>query len=950
LAAYDWVVTNYGPVRESDDQGVPPVVPFAAPGLQDALTGRYDLERELGHGGMATVYLARDVKHDRPVALKVLHPDLGAALGPERFRREITTAARLQHPHVLTVYDSGESAGRLWFTMPFVDGESLRDRLTRERQLPVGDAVRIAYQVAQALHYAHTHGIVHRDVKPENILLTEDGNTLVADFGIARALQSGSEGTDGDKTLATRLTGTGLALGTPAYMSPEQSAGERNVDARTDVYALGAVLFEMLAGEPPFSGATPQVVIAKRLSTTAPSVRVARPTVSPALEAVVARALATAPADRFQSASDFAQALEAASTGATPVSETGGSVVSERTTASSTPAAFTVPASPRTRRTRRTALVWLVIPALVLIGGALTFWWHRRSGAASAVATAAATATGPTRLAVLPFDNVGRPEDAYVVDGITDEIREKLASIPGLQVIARASSNQYRGTTKPPQQIAHELGATYLLTGTVQFEPGADGHPARVRVTPELAQVGANTAPVSRWTRSLDAQVQDVFAMQADIAGRVASAMDIALGSATEAKLAEAPTKNPAAYDAYLRGLAATGGGASSEPAALRRALEYFRQAVQLDSGFADAWSSWASTASLLYVNGVPTPALAEEGRSAAERARALAPDAAATARALGNYYMRVARDYRKALAVLAHARQLAPDDAGLLANEGNVERYLGQGDAAVRDLRAAAQLDPRSAPTARVLAEALLWARQYPEARQAADRYLALTPPATSANAIEYRVMVELGSGDLAAARRVIAPAPAGLAPKELNRDALLVVMANYWDLYWVLGAADQQRLLQLPVSAFDGDRGAWGIVRAETYWVRGDTVHARVYADSARQAFQAQLQQAPNDPQRTALLGLALAYLGRSAEAVQKGERAVALDPISRDGIQGPYLQHVLARIYLLSGQREKALDALAPLLKIPYYLSPGWLRIDPTFNTLHGNPRFQQLIAGR
>ena len=236
--------------------------------LADALRDRYLLDRELGRGGMATVYLAQDLRHGRPVALKVLHPELAQTLGPERFQREIHLAARLQHPHILSVHDSGDAAGCLWFTMPFVEGDSLRDRLRRERQLPVDDALRIAVEAARALEYAHKHGVVHRDIKPENILLTGDGSTLVADFGIARALG----GDDG-------LTQTGLAVGTPAYMSPEQAAGDKAIDARTDVYSLASVLYEMLAGEAPYTGPTAQALIVKRLSEPPPSVRSLRPSV-----------------------------------------------------------------------------------------------------------------------------------------------------------------------------------------------------------------------------------------------------------------------------------------------------------------------------------------------------------------------------------------------------------------------------------------------------------------------------------------------------------------------------------------------------------------------------------------------------------------------------------------------------------------------------------------------
>jgi serine/threonine protein kinase len=251
--------------------------------LQDGLAGRYLLVRELGRGGMATVFLATDLKHDRPVAFKVLHPDLAQSLGPERFQREIRLAARLQHPHILTVHDSGETAGHLWFTMPFVEGETLRERLRRERQLSLDDALRIGRQAAQALQYAHEHGVVHRDVKPENLLLTRDGNTLVADFGIARALGGPSD---------DRLTHTGMSVGTPAYMSPEQATGDRDVDARSDIYSLGAVLFEMLAGEQPYTGPTVQAILMKRLTEPVPSIRSGRPTVPEAVDLAVMKALA----------------------------------------------------------------------------------------------------------------------------------------------------------------------------------------------------------------------------------------------------------------------------------------------------------------------------------------------------------------------------------------------------------------------------------------------------------------------------------------------------------------------------------------------------------------------------------------------------------------------------------------------------------------------------------
>src|SRR5712692_7377428 len=268
--------------------------------LTAALAGHYRIDRELGAGGMATVYLAHDVRHDRKVALKVLRPELAAILGAERFLAEIKTTANLQHPHILSLYDSGEADGLVFYVMPYVEGESLRDRIHREHQLPVDEAVRIAREVADALHYAHQHGIVHRDIKPENILL-HGGHAQVADFGIALAA-SRSEG-------GTRMTETGMSLGTPHYMAPEQAMGEREITPKADIYALGCVLYEMLTAEPPFVGATAQAIIARVMTEEPRSLTLQRKTIPPHVEAAVGMALAKLPADRFATAAQFAEAL-----------------------------------------------------------------------------------------------------------------------------------------------------------------------------------------------------------------------------------------------------------------------------------------------------------------------------------------------------------------------------------------------------------------------------------------------------------------------------------------------------------------------------------------------------------------------------------------------------------------------------------------------------------------
>ncbi len=867
-----------------------------ADGLHDALADRYRLTRELGRGGMATVYLAQDLRHDRPVALKVLHPELARTLGPERFLREIKLAARLQHPHILTVLDSGDAGGQLWFTMPFVEGESLRDRLEVEQQLPVEDAIRIAREAAEALDYAHRHGVIHRDIKPENILLTGD-HALVADFGIARALAGDADGEQ-------RLTETGTTLGTPAYMSPEQAAGARSLDARSDIYSLACVLWEMLAGEPPFTAPTVQAMIARRFTESPRPLREVRETVPEAVEKAVAKALSKSPADRFSSALKFGRALAAEPT-----------------------AAVRVTAAERPHRYRSVALIGLGF----LLGLGVLFGWLRRHAAEPAAGA------GTKRLAVLPFENLGDSADGYFADGMTDEVRGKLAALRGLQVIAHRSAAEYKGSTKSFQEIGRELGVDYLLVGKVRWEKG-DSSQSRVRVSPELIEVAGST---TRWQQPFDAVLSDVFQVQGEIAGKVAQALDVALGAGERERLEERPTRNLAAWDAFLRGENASKRMVEIEPSALERATAAYERAVALDSGFVQAWARVSQVYSSRYANGVPTPEGAARARAAADRALALAPDAAESRLALGTYYDFITGEYAKALEQFALGRRADPNNAELTSAAALSEQSLGRWENALEYLKRAEVLDPRSPQVASRLARTSLWLRRHDEAIAAADRGIALSP--TSLTLHQVKAMALLGKGDLAGARAAIRAIPAEVDPTEV-----VTHMANYWDLAWVLDDEQQRLLLRLSPSAFAGDRFAWAITKTQTYAYRGDLRRARAYADSAVHASRDVLTNTPDDAQRRVLLGLAHAYAGRKHEAIRHGERGVSLLPISKDAYTGPYYQHQLVRIYILTGEPQKAIDLLAPLLEIPYYLSPGWLRVDPTFDPIRKLPRFQALVS--
>ena len=867
--------------------------------LQAALGSTYTLERELGRGGMATVFLAIDVKHKRRVALKVLHPDLATALGPERFRREIELAAQLQHPHILSVHDSGETpTGLLWFTMPYVEGESLRDRLNRDRQLPIPEALRIASEAAEALDYAHRHGVVHRDIKPENILLAER-HALVADFGIARALAPPSGSTQ-------TLTETGISLGTPAYMSPEQASGQRDLDGRTDIYSLGAVLYEMLAGEPPFTGPNAQAVIARRFSEHPRRLRSVRDTVPEGVDRAVDTALATVPADRFATAGDLAKALELADRASSAPAPAHAAVpAAVSATAPSVKASITGSAAPPSPRARKPfPAVFTALGLGFLVGVGVLFAWRSRS-------VSAGGAAGATRLAVLPFDNLGDSADAYFADGLTDAVRNKLAGLNGIEVIASTSSGQYRHSGKTAQQIGQELGARYLLVGKVRWAKLSAGQ-SQVQVSPELIDA---TSAAEKWGAPFDAPLTDVFQVQSDIAGKVAQELKVALTPASQQTLAQRPTQNLAAYDAYLRSTAFQG----NDPATLRRSLAYAEQAVALDSTFAAAWAEVALRHALLYANTTSTPADAAAARHAADRAVALAPRAPEGYEARGYYALNVARDVQGAVTALGTAVRLAPSSASAVRRLSAAEGSAGRWNEALAHAQQAVTLDPRSSGAAHQLTSVLLTLRRYGDARAAAARALALGPG--DLLLIEDAVLSRLGEGDLSGAHALL-----DAVPPTLDRGALVAYVSNYYDLYWVLSDADRALALTLPTSAFDDDRGSWGIVRAEVYWLEGNTARARVYADSARLAFAGQVRATPNDAQRHLFLGLALAYLGQREAALQEEQRALTLARATGDQFDMPYFEHVAARLDLALGEHEWALDHLESLLREQYWVSPG------------------------
>jgi serine/threonine-protein kinase len=641
--------------------------PFAV-GLAD----RYRIERELGAGGMATVYLARDLKHDRDVAVKVLRPELAAALGAERFLAEVKITARLDHAHILTLIDSGAVDGNLFYVMPFVRGESLRARLTRERQLGVEEALTITRHVAAALDYAHRQGVIHRDVKPENILL-QDGEAFLTDFGIALAVSEAG----GD-----RLTGTGLSLGTPSYMSPEQAAGTRDLDARSDIYSLGAVTYEMLAGEPPVTGASVQAMVAKLMTERPTPLRVVRDTVPAGVDAAVMRALAKVPIDRFATAREFSDALVS------------GAVADPADTIASRSASR----SPGTGR-RKALAVAAVLLCLLLAAAVL---WRRGAPAAGA--------PGQIRsIAVLPLDNYSADStQEYFAEGMTDELTSDLASISRLRVTSRGSAMQFKGRNRPPTPaIAKALDVDAVVEGSV-IRSGD-----RVRITAQLIDARADR---HLWSQTFERKSSDVLALQGELASAIASAISVQLTPREQSRLATAPSVDPEAHDAYLKGRFFFNHPSDEN---LQKAIAQFEAAVKLSPTFAPAYSGlsdvyvWAG-----YNEGFITAAAARpRTKAAAERAVELDSLSAEAHTSLGVYKGWYEYDWEGSERELRQAIALNPSYAYAHDQLNQLLGIVGRFDEAIAEGQQASALDPLSPSILDDLATTMLYAGQTDQA-----------------------------------------------------------------------------------------------------------------------------------------------------------------------------------------------------------------------------------------
>jgi serine/threonine-protein kinase len=646
--------------------------------LARALEERYTLEGELGRGGMATVFLATDLKHRRKVALKVLHPHLAASVGPERFLREIEIVAGLTHPRILTLIDSGEADGLLFYVMPFIEGETLKERIAQEGPLPLEQAVRIAREVADALAYAHERGVIHRDIKPSNILF-EAGHAVIADFGVARAVDAAGGVTDGPDR-GVGMTATGLAVGTPAYMSPEQASGGE-VDGRADVYALGCVLWEMLTGEPPFSGPTPIAILARKVAEETPGVRTLRKSVPPELEGVVAKAMAPVAADRYESAQLLEQALEA------PHS-------AERVR------------PPRRRRTRARSIAGAAIAILAIAAA----WWLFGRGTP-------VVAAAPYTLAVLAPENL-TGEEEYFVEGQHEALIDHLATISGFRVISRSSIQRYDAGELTVPEIAGELGVQGIVTSVL----ARDGDTVRIR----LQLIEAEPTETLLWNGELDETIAGLYGMYGEAAREIAASAEVEITPDEDSRLRGDRRINPATYEAYLQGMHLV---QKSNPQDIAEGLALLHEATDQNPTDAMAWAGLALGYSAVGHGPSPTPEVWTRARAAASRAVRLDSTLAEAWSALADVRFYADWDWEGAEAAFRRANELNPSIAMNHFHYAWLLLVLNRYDEAVTEHELAYQLDPFTPFQSALLGWAYLYGGETEQAKVRARRTLELNP-----------------------------------------------------------------------------------------------------------------------------------------------------------------------------------------------------------------------------
>jgi serine/threonine protein kinase/Tfp pilus assembly protein PilF len=859
---------------------------------------------ELGHGAMGITYRAIDKVLDRLVALKIINTNLGSrsTAARERFMREARAAAALRHPNVATVYQFGvcEETGQFFYAMELIEGETLEERVRRLGPLDVLTTINIALQVTAALAAAEEHGLVHRDLKPGNLMLVStDDSVKVIDFGVAKAVA--------EKTNTMALTHGGF-VGTPAFASPEQFTNAP-VDVRSDIYSLGVTLWFLLTGHMLFSGRTIEEIRDLRQSMSLPLEQLKAARVPRRFVTLLTSMLAIQPAARPGTHDLLARLRHCAG---------------------------------RTSGAQRTRIV-VAAAALTLILAASAFFVSRSLRTHPSVGgSASSRAVQERSIAVLPFENRSEEKsNAYLADGIQDEILTRLSKIADLKVISRTSTQHYKSAPGNLPEIARQLGVAHILEGTVQKRGDT------VRVNVQLIKA-ANDSHL--WAETFDRKLTDIFSVESEVAKAIAEQLRARLTGQEEQVITAKPTDNTEAYDAYLRGLAYTLRGAIT-PANALEAQKYLRESVRLDPKFALAWALLSNVEARGYVAQAlqPTVALREEALQAAETALTIQPDLGEAVLAKGYYHYGCLKDYETAVRYFEQARQLLPNSSRIAESLAYVTRRRGQWDQSEAYFNEAERLDPRNVNLFAQHALSYAMLRRFPEALRKFDQVLNITPD--DVDSLAEKAAIAQAEGDLPRASALLTPLhPAADLNQALETQVYQAILERRTAsviprLKEILGRANPA------LGYINGELRFWLAWAQE---VGGDHAAARESWQEARSELEPLLKKQPENDRLIGDLALTNMGLGDKAAALALVERAMAVNPIEKDAMTGPIPIEILARVAAQMGEPDRAVVALQKLLSIPYGgaltanipLTPALLRLDPTFDPLRSDPRFQEL----
>jgi len=866
--------------------------------------GDYELLQEIGRGGQGVVYRARQKSLNRIVALKVIGlAHWATEAHVKRFRLEAEAAASLNHPCIVPIYEVGERDGACYFSMGLVEGGQL-DAVAKREPIPLRHAAELIAKLARTVHYAHEHGVLHRDIKPGNILLDAKGEPHLTDFGLARLVETEST-----------VTRTLEVLGTPSYMAPEQAAGDNTqLTSATDVYGLGAVLYQLLTGHPPFAGGTTYETVRMVLETQPRQPRLWNPKVDRDPATICLKCLEKDQERRYASALALAEDLER--------------WLKHKPIRARRTGLFT-----RGRKwVRRNPTTAVLVVALAAVVGAM-IWKsdlvHRP------------VATG---IAVLPFENLSEDkEHAFFADGVQDDILIKLAKIADLKVISRTSVMQYRGK-QDVRQIGNALRVSHVLEGTVR-RPGG-----KVHVNAQL--VDART-DAGIWAEEYDRDLNEVFAIETEVAQSTANRLRAKVSAREKAAMQERPTTDLVAYDRYIRAAAlidqADFAPDKEQEKDLFQAVELLNAAIGRDPAFLLAYCRLAEAHDALYFQGVDhTPARLDLANSAINAAFRLKPDSGEAHLALATHFYHAYFDYDHARDELAIAVHTLPNNARIFEWSGYIDRRQGRWHDAARNFEHASELDPRNVRILISAAAPYLGLREYKQARVAIDRLIALEP-----NNVSHRlrrgwvdVRERADTGAVHAAFEMILKDNAVWTGNLMSQRFYLAL----WERDPVAADGALAALTENNTVSRTGGMVKFGrdYVQGLIARMKGDTVAARAAFSAARAQQEEAVRARPDDGAALCVLGLIDAALGRKEEALREGRRAVDLLPLAKNALDGPDVLYSYAVICAWTGERDLAIEQLQTLTKIPAGAHYGDLRLDPDWDPLRGDPRFEKIVA--